>query len=787
MAKDSAVELDYRPSYAAAAVVGVLALLLYVITLAPTTSMWDTSEYITAAYTLGIPHPPGNPRFVLLGRLFAILPIAPSVAQRVNLLAALCGAASAAVWFLVTERVLVSWFPARWQRIAGGAIAAIIGATAFTDWNQSVVNEKVYTVALLGIAIISWLMIRWSDEPDGRFADRLLVLVAYLCSLGYGVHMAGMLAAPAVAVAVLVRRPQTILRWRLLLAIGAALVMGLTPFATQPIRAAFFPPENEGEPTACRDGLHVSCTFSKGTYDAFMYNFNRGQYGKPSISERQAPFIQGQVAMWWYYFKWQWLRDPWGDHPATQSILAALFFVLGLFGAWVHFQRERRSFWYFGTFMFTTTLLLIYYLNFKYGNTQPSDNPQIPREVRDRDYFFIWSFSAWGVWASLGLVYIWESVASFFGTEKTKIGKDIVTVPSNRALQMGSPVLLVALIPLFTNWHWASRAGQTDTRDFAHDLLDSVEPYGVLVTVGDNDTFPLWYAQEVEGIRKDVVVANTSLLNTDWYGRQMLRRPVYDYDEAKGPAVYRGKHWDTALARGPAQHDPRRSGRRSRSAAARPEDELRCPGHSRHARSRQHQHGRPAEGGHSRAAHDSGFVAAAPDVLQPDGRGPASVSAPARPRATIRWSRASRGRSSCRPRSRAPTPCTSRMMAEAGTTCSAPRRSLAAGFRGAQIPDPPRQLDRRAVEGIPYLYFITGIHLDAALQAVHDPTDAHTVYTQMAGVAHMIRYDRSVPPESANLAAELVAPLGTPDTAKAKTDSAHAKTTAPKKNPPTSP
>src|ERR1051325_3209127 len=267
-------DLDYRQSYLAAAIVSVVVLILYLLTLAPNTAMWDTSEYIAAAYTLGMPHPPGNPLFVLIGRVFAILPIAGSVAARINILAAICSAASAGMWFLITERVLVGWFPERWQRVLGGALAALIGATAFTVWNQSVVNEKVYTVSLVGIAIIAWLMIRWSDEPDGRRADRILVLVAYLLGLGYTNHMAGMLPAPAVGLAVLIIRPRTITRWRLLLACAGALVFGLTPFATQPIRAAYFPAINEGEPTACRTELKATCTFSKGTYDAFLYNFN---------------------------------------------------------------------------------------------------------------------------------------------------------------------------------------------------------------------------------------------------------------------------------------------------------------------------------------------------------------------------------------------------------------------------------------------------------------------------------------------------------------------------------
>ena len=77
------------------------------------TAMWDTSEYIVAAYTLGLPHPPGNPMFVLIGRVFTILPIAPSIAMRINLLAALSSAVSAGMWFLITERVLVGPHPDR--------------------------------------------------------------------------------------------------------------------------------------------------------------------------------------------------------------------------------------------------------------------------------------------------------------------------------------------------------------------------------------------------------------------------------------------------------------------------------------------------------------------------------------------------------------------------------------------------------------------------------------------------------------------------------------------------
>src|SRR3989449_1548867 len=138
--------------------------------------------------------------------------------------------------------------------------------------------------------------------------------------------------------------------------------------------------------------------------------------------------------------------------------------------------------------MATFTLFLIFYLNFKYGYSWQPEK-QLAREVRERDYFFIASFALWGVWVGMGLATLMEWVSDSLE----------VRVPdAARRWTLATPVLVLALIPLLGNNLTASRKGETLARDFAFDLLQSVEPYGVLVTAGDNDTFPLWYAQEVE-------------------------------------------------------------------------------------------------------------------------------------------------------------------------------------------------------------------------------------------------------------------------------------------------
>src|SRR5213079_2584905 len=104
-------------------------------------------------------------------------------------------------------------------------------------------------------------------------------------------------------------------------------------------------------------------------------------------------------------------------------------------------------------------------------------------------------------------------------------------------------VLLLALVPLAGNRLTAPRNGETLARDYANDVLQSVDPYALVVTAGDNDTFPLWYAQEVEGVRRDVNVLVLSLANTDWYLRQLQRRAPATFEPRSAPAWFGDRSW----------------------------------------------------------------------------------------------------------------------------------------------------------------------------------------------------------------------------------------------------
>ena len=157
---------DLRPPYGAAAIAGGLVLLLYAITLSRTTAFWDTSEYIATGHIMGVPHQPGNPLFVLLARAWSVLLSVTglSVAVRINLFSAVMSATAHGLWFLVVHHVLRYFSEDRRFRLIGAAAAVLVSATAFTVWNQSNVNEKVYTVSLLTIALLTWLAFRWQEN-----------------------------------------------------------------------------------------------------------------------------------------------------------------------------------------------------------------------------------------------------------------------------------------------------------------------------------------------------------------------------------------------------------------------------------------------------------------------------------------------------------------------------------------------------------------------------------------------------------------------------------------------
>ncbi len=193
-----------------------------------------------------------------------------------------------------------------------------------------------------------------------------------------------------------------------------------------------------------------------------------------------------------------------GDNPAN-SYYFYLPFLFGLFGMMFHFRNDwRRGLSVLALFILTG-LAIIVYLN------------QTPYEPRERDYAYAGSFFAYSIWIGLGATGIIELI-------KELIGK-------NRLVSYGTLGLMFAAVPLwmgYQNWPSHDRSENYVARDYAYNLLQSVEPNAILFTNGDNDTFPLWYLQEVEGIRTDVRVVVLSLLNTDWYIKQLRDRQTHE-------------------------------------------------------------------------------------------------------------------------------------------------------------------------------------------------------------------------------------------------------------------
>ncbi len=187
----------------------------------------------------------------------------------------------------------------------------------------------------------------------------------------------------------------------------------------------------------------------------------------------------------------------------SRNVYYLLPLLLGMFGFFFHMRRHFNDFIVILLLFVLTGIAIVVYLN------------QYPLQPRERDYAYAGSFYAFSIWIGIGVV----SVYNFFQ-------KKIKAVTS---ASLATLICLVA-IPVnmaSENWDDHDRSNRYIARDFAYNYLNSCAPNAILFTHGDNDTFPLWYAQEVEGIRTDVRVVNLSLLNTDWYIDQMKRK-AYD-------------------------------------------------------------------------------------------------------------------------------------------------------------------------------------------------------------------------------------------------------------------
>ena len=277
--------------------------------------------------------------------------------------------------------------------------------------------------------------------------------------------------------------------------------------------------------------------------------------GKPTMADNVSFFLQYQVG-WMYmrYFMWNFagkqndvqgvvmgnVRDgnwktgiaPWdnarlGDQSfmpdsmkrnKSNNSLFAFPLILGILGIVYHYQKNKKDGLVVGLLFFFTGLAIVIYLN------MPGNQP------RERDYAFVGSFYAFAIWIGIGVLFVKDLLHKFMSAGVANY------------VAAGACFLAVPVIMCNQEWDDHDRGKKVLARDLAIDYLESCAPNAILVTFGDNDTYPLWYAQEVEGRRRDIRVINSSLLGTDSYINQLRYKinksdaidPIWSAEQIEG-------------------------------------------------------------------------------------------------------------------------------------------------------------------------------------------------------------------------------------------------------------
>ena len=583
-----------------AGIIFLVSFLVYYDTMAPTVSFWDCGEFIATSHTLGVPHPPGSPLFLIIGRVFSMIPFSPDIAFRVNLISVFVSALAVMLLYLIIVKVIAHWRGGIKENsdviIAFGG--ALVGALtfAFTDshWFNAV-EAEVYSMSTFFTAIVVWLILHWSERAEEQGNERYILIIAYMIGLAIGIHLLNLLALPFIALIIYFRKQS--FEWKsFLITIGITgvtfviihngVIKGLPKLASEIgvfgvvvavlivfgimiwsivnkqqllsivftsmvliligyssytiifIRSGQDPVIDENDPETVTAAVSYMEREQYGKVGRFPRRYkgipaqhevvgapaNRQKYSLSqkrkymfyNVSKQWDFFWNYQVKkMYWRYFLWQFAGRGNSTEPGVTAFGAnnrqdgvdwsqfglPLAFILGLAGMIYHFYRDEKEAFSVMTLFFLTGLAVIIYLN--------QDNPQ-PRE---RDYSYVGSFLAFSVWIGVGAAAIVENIIKKIKTENIGHRLGIVVI----LLQ----VVLVPFAMVRANYHEHDRSGNYVAWDMSYNMLQSCEPHGIIFTNGDNDTFPLWYLQEVEGMRKDVTVANLSLLNTPWYIRQL--------------------------------------------------------------------------------------------------------------------------------------------------------------------------------------------------------------------------------------------------------------------------
>jgi len=549
-----------RPQWLIAAGVFVLTLVVYIVTLNPTTPFWDSGEFITTSHIVGVPHQPGTPLYVLVGRVFDIFfgqaditTASMTTAWAVNFMSAFFSALAVMFVYLIIWELSRRADPdSGWLAHVGGVVGALFLAFSQTFWNNAI-EAEVYGLSAFILALLSWLAIRWYEHREAPGSNNLLILMIYLLGLGVGFHLGSILVYPGIFLLVFFSKRRHLPLFDLvLMSFGLAIFLFSTTTRDNTtlmiLLAAYLAVVMVRAIQGHRFALVGSALFFLGltvhlimiiragatpepfinqtapdNFETMMTVIRREQYPPLNPFERRAPLLWQYGYYYGFLFKQFYFLGPgYGMLTVVTTVLGPIFLALvGLF-------QGLRRIWPLilvplANYLFNGEILTLY-LNFT------------ATEVRDRDYFYFAAFLFFAVFIGLGASALLRYAAGGEGKsaeEADEEGSDwrgsLPRVKITPAAWVAAALLVViALLPItpgHTKYFEHDNSHNTIAYEYAWNILAGLDENSIVFTNGDNDTFPIWYLQVVEKFRTDVTVVNLSLINLKWYIRQLKHNP----------------------------------------------------------------------------------------------------------------------------------------------------------------------------------------------------------------------------------------------------------------------